>query len=136
MRAALWPSESVKWHADDVRTFFEQPRRPAVTFLAFADGGHAIGFAEATIRGDHVNGTETSPVGFLEGWYVEPASRSLGVGRALVDAVEQWVLCRGCTELASDTWLDRVESQSAHVACGFEETERVVYFRKRLAAAR
>jgi aminoglycoside 6'-N-acetyltransferase I len=135
MRAALWPSESAAWHENDVRNYLAHACPTAVAFLAFADSGRAIGFAEATIRSDHVNGTEASPVGFLEGWYVEPASRVRGVGRALVGAVEQWVSRHGCTELASDTWLDRVESQNAHVGCGFEETERVVYFRKRLAAA-
>jgi aminoglycoside 6'-N-acetyltransferase I len=134
MRAALWPEAAATELARDVRNHFDLPRR-AVAFLAFDAEGKAIGFAEATVRTDYVNGTDTSPVGFLEGWYVDPSRRSQGVGRALAAAVERWTRQRGCTELASDAWLADVPSQRAHVACGFEETERVVCFRKLLADA-
>ena len=134
MRAALWPDEAGAALADEARSYFAHARG-AVAFLALDDDGAAIGFAEATVRNDYVNGTDSSPVGFLEGWYVEPSWRALGVGRALVAAVEQWTRLQGCSELASDTWLDSVPSQRAHVACGFEETERIVYFCKRLPAA-
>jgi aminoglycoside 6'-N-acetyltransferase I len=134
MRAVLWPEGSATEHAQDVCNYFDHPRR-AVAFLAFDVNGKAIGFAEATVRTDYVNGTDTSPVGFLEGWYVDPSGRSQGVGRGLVAAVERWTRQQGCTELASDAWLASVPSQRSHVACGFEETERVVCFRKRLADA-
>ena len=52
---------------------------------------------------------------------------------AFVAAVERWVREQGCSELASDALLANEASHRAHAACGFEETERVVYFRKRLA---
>ena len=105
----------------------------AAVFLACEDGGPAIGFAEAALRRDYVNGTESSPVGFLEAWYVAPPWRGRGVGRALIAAVEGWTRGQGCAELASDALLDNTASHAAHAACGFEETERVVYFRKSLA---
>jgi aminoglycoside 6'-N-acetyltransferase I len=133
MRAMLWPEGSAAEHAHDVRNYFDHPRR-AVAFLAFDADGTAIAFAEATVRSDYVNGTDTSPVGFLEGWYVDPSRRSQGVGRGPVAAVERWTRQPECTDLASDAWLADVPSQHAHVACGFEETERVVCFCKRLAA--
>ncbi len=103
-----------------------------VAFLAFDANGRAIGLAEAALRHDYVNGTETSPVGFLEGWYVAPEWRFRGIGRALVEAVAQWAQAQGCAELASDALLENDESHAAHAGCGFEETERVVYFRRRL----
>ena len=133
MRAQLWPDESAALLVQDAKAYFASAGR-AVALLAFAGGTEAVGFAEATIRTDYVNGTDSSPVGFLEGWYVAPGWRARGIGRALVAAVEQWTRDAGCAELASDTWLDHVDSQRAHVACGFEETERIVYFRKRLSA--
>jgi aminoglycoside 6'-N-acetyltransferase I len=101
--------------------------------LAIDDEGHAIGFAELALRGDYVNGTHGSPVGFLEAWYVAPEWRGCGVGRALIVAAEGWARTRGCAELASDALLDNTASHAAHAGCGFEETERVVYFRKVLA---
>ena len=110
------------------------PSARTVLLKAFDAEGRAIGLAEASLRHDYVNGTEGSPVGFLEGWYVDPAWQGRGVGRALVAAVEAWTRGQGCTELASDASLDNTGSHAAHAACGFEETERVVYFRKRLDA--
>jgi aminoglycoside 6'-N-acetyltransferase I len=137
LRAALWPGSNAAGHATEVRQVLGRGDT-AVAFLAVDAGvgddadGPALGFAEATLRSDYVNGCETSPVGFLEGWYVVPAARGQGIGRALVAAIEDWARQRGCTEMASDTLLDNTQSQRAHEACGFEEAERVVYFHKRL----
>ncbi len=100
--------------------------------LAIDSNNAVVGFAEAGLRVDPVNGTDGSPVGFLEGLYVVPTWRRQGIGRALVQAVEQWTRSRGCFELASDALLDNRESHAAHAAYGFKETERVVYFNKRL----
>ena len=131
LRAALWPDDDAAAHLREALDALEQPDG-AVAYLAFDANGAAVGFAEATLRHDYVNGTDDSPVGFLEGLYVVPAWRRRGVGRALVAAVEGWTRGRGCAELASDAELDNVSSHAAHVAYGFEETERVVYFRKRM----
>lgn len=132
LRAALWPQDDAAAHAAEIRDALAQPCG-MVAFLAFDAHARARGFAEATLRRDYVNGTESSPVGFLEGWYVVPEARGSGAGRALVVAVEQWTREQGCSELASDALLDNEPSHRAHAACGFEETERVVYFRKRLS---
>lgn len=129
-RTALWPDEDAQVLADEAPMMLDDDG--GAVFVAERDG-ELVGFAEAMLRHDYVNGTETSPVGFLEGWYVAPAWRGRGVGRALVVAVEDWTLRQGCTELASDALLDNIISHGAHAACGFEETERVVYFRKLLA---
>ena len=131
LRAALWPEDAMS-HAAGIRRALVQPHG-TIAFLAIDSDGRACGLAEATLRRDYVNGTESSPVGFLEGWYVVPEARGRGAGRALVAAVEQWTREQGCTELASDALLDNMPSHRAHAACGFGETERVVYFRKRLS---
>lgn len=130
MRHALWPDADVRALADEARAMLEGGREAA--FIAVRDGV-PLGMAEASLRREYVNGTGSSPVGFLEGWYVVPEWRARGVGRALVAAVEGWARAQGCTELASDAALDNSASLAAHAGCGFEETERVVYFRKALA---
>lgn len=114
--------------------FLELPDKYA-QFLAVEPGGRTAGFVEASLRTDYVNGTDSSPVAFLEGIYVAPQYRRQGVGRQLVAAVVSWARERGCSELASDAPLDNVVSHAMHAALGFEETERVVYFRKRLASS-
>lgn len=94
------------------------------------DDGRAVGFAEASLRRDYVNGCETSPVAFLEGIYVTPDARLRGVGRSLDAAVRVWAIGQGCAEYASDALLDNRVSHAFHAALGFAETERVVYFRR------
>jgi aminoglycoside 6'-N-acetyltransferase I len=47
-----------------------------------------------------------------------------------VATVEAWGAASGCRELASDAALNNGASHSLHAALGFEETERVVFFRK------
>lgn len=79
-----------------------------------------------------MNGTSSSPVAFLEGLYVRPEARNRGIARGLVEAVSEWALSRGCSELASDTQLENLASQAVHERLGFVETERTVFFRKSL----
>jgi aminoglycoside 6'-N-acetyltransferase I len=130
MRQALWQKDNPGIHAANIAQLLADPG-DTINFIARADG-LAAGFAEAGLRHDYVNGTESSPVAFLEGIYVEPAFRRTGVARLLVQAVEHWARQLGCSELASDTGLANVASQHLHNALGFSETQRVVYFRKRL----
>lgn len=81
---------------------------------------------------DYAEGCGSRPVGYLEGWYVIPEARRRGIGRALVEAAEAWARARGCTEMASDTELANRLSQMAHSRLGYEETERLVHYRKSL----
>ena len=111
--------------------FLDEPHRYA-QFVAYA-GADAVGLAEASVRSDYVNGAISSPVAFLEGLYVTPQARRRGVGKALVAEVASWGRAAGCTELASDAALENQASHAVHRALGFDETERVVFFRRALA---
>jgi aminoglycoside 6'-N-acetyltransferase I len=108
-----------------------QPER-FLQLVSYDARRQAIGFIEGSIRGDYVNGTESSPVGFVEGVYVVPEWRRKGIARLLFAAIGDWARARGCRELASDALLDNEVSQRAHLALGFRETERVVYFARPL----
>jgi aminoglycoside 6'-N-acetyltransferase I len=130
MRAALWPEDS---NARHLLGMTDSLKRGFYVRLARGFGGMALGFIEASKRVDYVNGTDSSPVAFVEGIYVVPEFRLQGVARALLDAVIIWAKAQGCRELASDSLLPNAEAHAAHRALGFEETERVVYFRKALA---
>jgi aminoglycoside 6'-N-acetyltransferase I len=135
LRRALWPHEPAQDLLRQAEALLARPDR-AVAFLARAPDGAAVGFAEATLRHEYVNGCSTSPVAFLEGLYVRESWRRRGAARRLTEAVERWALDLGCAELGSDTYLDYVESQQMHAALGFEEMERVVCYRKRISAMR
>ena len=89
------------------------------------------GFVELSIRA-YAEGCYSGRVAFLEGWYVVPAARRKGVGRALVQAAEDWGRAQGCTEFGSDALLDNATSQAAHRALGFAEVVQIRCFRKDL----
>ncbi len=128
LRMALWPAERAE-HQQEMQDLCAQPGRYA-QFVAYSSLGEPQGLVEVALRSDYVNGTESSPVGFLEGLYVAPSFRRQGIAAMLVRTAEQWVKEQGCTEMASDALLDNTASHAMHQALGFEETERVVYFRK------
>ena len=132
LRQALWPDARREQHLADMAALASDRRR-YVNFVAYSPSSEAIGLAEASIRHDYVNGTQSSPVAFLEGLYVAPQARRQGVAAALVDAVADWARGSGCRELASDAVLENSISHVVHLALGFDETERVVFYRRMLA---
>jgi len=131
LRQALWPHCTREEHLSEMSLFCASPERYA-QFIAYAESSSAVGFIEAAARSDYINGTSSSPVAFLEGIYVMPEARRKGVARSLVSAVERWALGVGSREFASDASIENHLSHAAHRALGFQETERVVFFRKPL----
>ncbi|WP_018181516.1 aminoglycoside 6'-N-acetyltransferase [Kaistia granuli] len=133
LRAELWPNGTAAEHAADIETFLAEipAGRAQVAFIAL-DRGTAIGFAEASLRHDYVNGCKTSPVAFLEGIYVRASHRRSGIGKRLLSAIEDWGRGQGCTEMGSDADLANTQSHDFHAGMGFSETQRVVFFRKPL----
>ena len=131
LRMALWSDATADEHRGYMAIYLSQPER-YLQLMMYDDSRQPLGFIEASIRSDYVNGTESSPVGFVEGVYVVPAWRRRGVARQLYDAIGDWAKARGCLELASDALIDNEVSQRAHRALGFRETERVVYFTRSL----
>ena len=89
-----------------------------------------VGFMNLSIRHDYVNGTNTSPVVFVEAIYVLPDYRKQGIGRAFLAFAEQYAKERGITQLASDAFTHNSLSEQFHKGCGFVEKERVICFVK------
>lgn len=127
MRAALWPDDSRDAHAEAIGEFVNSQDNWAL--IAEMQNGDAAGFAEIAIR-KYANGCDTRPVPFLEGIWVNPKFRRCGIGASLIRHAEALLIARGFREIGSDTQIDNRPSQAAHLAWGFSETERVVYFRK------
>ncbi len=132
LRAQLWEDTSLDQHKNEAEAMLAKSPDECVVFLDVVEGGDFRGFAEASLRRDYVNGCDTTPVAFLEGIFVSPEDQGSGFGRQLLKAVQSWAVERGVAELASDAHLDNFASHAFHLALGFEETERVVYFRKPL----
>lgn len=132
---ALWPDTSAADHARELDSLLAgnfPGTLPGIVLLAEESGGRAIGFVEVDLR-SHADGCDPCrPTGYLEGWYVSPSHRRKRVGALLVAAAENWARKQGCTEMASDTWLDALHSRHAHEALGFEVVDHCVHYRKNL----
>ena len=128
MRSKLWPEAGLK---DLIAELPELLKRRRFRAWIAVDGASPVGFAEAFVR-EFANGCEQQPVAFLEGIWVQKSHRRKGVGRALVKTVEDWARQQGLKELGSDAYLGDRLSHSSHLGWGFNETEKVVYFRKKL----
>jgi aminoglycoside 6'-N-acetyltransferase I len=138
LRRQLWPEEDAEELAEGVSRFFAQEERrvgmmPEAVLVAVQSGNpeNVVGFAELSRR-LYAEGCETSPVGFLEGWYVASSLRGRGIGRMLVREAEAWARAQGCREFASDAVAENLASAAAHRALGFEEVEVIRCFRKAL----
>lgn len=128
---ALWSHSTCEEHLAEMAEMLRQPRR-FIQFLAHTEDDKPAGLLEMSVRSDYVNGTASSPVVFLEGLFVVPELRGNGIARELIRTAEAWAASHGYSELASDALLENTTGQTVHRALGFEETERVVYFRKAL----
>lgn len=129
----LWPEN----HRAEMREEYHAllTKEEAAVFLA-VERETPVGFAQCQLRHDYVEGTVTSPVGYLEGIYVVEACRRHGYGRLLLAQCEQWARTMGCSEFASDCTLDNELSWRFHRGTGFAEANRIVCFTKPLGEKR
>jgi len=125
----MWTSHTVDELAAD---FSELIALPECAVFIMNSGNAPIGFAQCQLRNDYVEGTDSSPVGYLEGIFVEESHRRRGCARKLLAACEEWATEQGCTEFASDCELDNAESLAFHLKMGFIEANRIICFTKRI----
>lgn len=129
MRQALWPEAPAEYLSYDMDAKLANSNY--VIFLASEADGRPVAFIEAGLR-DYAEGCESSPVGYIEAWYVDEHVRGQKLGRDLIRAAEEWAREKGMREMGSDTWLENETSIAAHLRLGYQEVERLVHFVKRL----
>jgi aminoglycoside 6'-N-acetyltransferase I len=129
MRGALWPDVLGAQHRVEMERYRATPEWAVL--VADRGDGRLGGFLELGQR-SFADGCESSPVPYIEGWYVDADLRRGGVGRMLVEAAERLAIERGFTEIASDCVVENTVSAAAHHALGYEVVHRSIQFRKRL----
>lgn len=125
----MWTSHSAEEMQQEFEELIADPE--CAVFIMYS-GDSAIGFAQCQLRRDYVEGTDSSPVGYLEGIFVEAEHRRNGHARALLAACEMWARSMGCSEFASDCELDNADSLAFHLKMGFIEANRIICFTKEL----
>jgi len=113
MRLQLWGGTAAE-HTPDIDAYFAT-LQSGVTFVVERTAGGLGGFIEVSRR-NYAEGCTTSPVAYIEGWYVDPDLRRRKAGSQLVFAAEEWARGHGVTEIASDMQLDNTVSIHAHTA--------------------
>ena len=129
LAALMWESRSIGELAEDMAEIMA--REDAQFFIKY-EQEVPVGFAQCQLRHDYVEGTETSPVGYLEGILVRADYRRRGYARELLQECEKWAREKGCREFASDCELVNEESLRFHMAVGFCEANRIICFTKKL----
>ncbi len=124
----LWPGHE----AGELSKEFALLMEKGAAFFLAEELGIPVGFAQCQLRRDYVEGTESSPVGYLEGIYVQPEYRHRGYARELLSACEKWARERNCREFASDCELVNLDSLRFHLAVGFLEANRIICFTKKI----
>ena len=130
MAVQMWDSHT----AESLEAEFTETlnAKNAAFFIVYEEDSPA-GFAQCSLRTDYVEGTESSPVGYLEGIFVQSEHRHKGYAGELLRACEAWAKEMGCREFASDCELSNTNSLQFHLAMGFDEANRIICFTKRIS---
>ena len=129
MRQMLWYHLSSEYLQTDMDAILTD-RKKAV-FVAERGDGSLVAFVETSLR-EYSEGCQTSPVGYIEAWFVDENIRGQKLGREIIVTAEDWAREKGCTEMGSDTWLENEASIEAHRKTGYIEVDRLVHFLKKL----
>ena len=125
----MWENHDPAELAEEFRDLAE--KEDAACFIRYADH-RPVAFAQCQLRYDYVEGTDSSPVGYLEGIFVSEEYRKNGFAAELLAECEKWAKEKGCTEFASDCELGNESSLKFHLSVGLEVVNRLICFRKGL----
>ena len=125
----MWDNNSVDELTDEFSDILSKD--DAQIFLKYEDDT-PVGFAQCQLRYDYVEGTETTPVGYLEGIFIMEGYRNRGYAKELLNKCEMWAKDKGCKEFASDCEIDNDISFRFHKAMNFTEANRIICFTKKL----
>lgn len=125
----MWGSHTVE---DLKKEFSEIFSKGDAQFFLKYENNIPVGFAQCQLRHDYVEGTKSSPVGYLEGIFIKKDFRNKGYAKELLAECEKWAKNNGCKEFGSDCDIDNDSSLRFHKAMNFMEANRIICFTKKL----
>ncbi|ADU28937.1 aminoglycoside 6'-N-acetyltransferase [Evansella cellulosilytica] len=127
MALDLWKGSTY----DDLKSMYEKiyfsHKEHVLLYECEAD---FLAFIQVSIRNDYVEGSHSSPVGYVEGIYVKQSHRGNKIAKELVAAGERWAATKGCNQMGSDIELHNDISYEFHKKIGFQEANRIICFIK------
>lgn len=129
MREELYGELDAGFHEADMELIFSAPH--ATCFIGLSQSGAPIAMLEVSLR-NFVDGCLGGPVGYIEGIYVVPGERARGYGRELTEFAAHWFRSKGCRDMAADAELSNLAAQDFLIAEGFDETYRIVEYKRSL----
>ncbi|WP_201777891.1 aminoglycoside 6'-N-acetyltransferase [Ornithinibacillus contaminans] len=121
----LWPGHDV---VELTNEYKETLKTDNNKFYLYIENGVAVAFMHLSIRVDYVEGSESSPTGYLEGVYVQPDYRRKGISTELFNEGKSWLKENGCKQIGSDMEMDNQDSYPFHMSLGFNEAGRIITF--------
>lgn len=112
--------------------FKDMLANPDYVFYLLKIQEEIVAFAYASLKYDHIKGTQTSPVCYLEGIYVKGNYRRRGLARKLLQACEKWALEHKILEFVSDCKSDNAQSLNFHLSMNFKKIDDITCFIKLL----
>ncbi len=92
-----------------------------------------VGVVHVSLRYEYVNGTESSPVGYIEGIVVTKNQRNNGIASLLLTEAEKYAKSKNCLEMGSDLDISNETSLNFHKKNGYIEKERVICLSKKIS---
>lgn len=129
MTLTLWPDHKKEDLKKELQDIIKSKKEE--TFIAKDDSKY-VGFINISLRYEYIEGSKTSPVGYVEGIYIEPKYRKKGIASELLKHGEKWAKQKGAQEMASDTGLKNKISQNFHKKLDFKVADTIVHFIKKI----
>ena len=127
MRHELYGELSAQFHEAEMELIFSS--KEATCFIGLRESGAAVAMLEVSLR-NFVDGCLGGPVGYIEGIYVTPLERKQGYAGELIEFATSWFRSKGCRDMEADAELANLIAQDFLTRAGFDETYRVVEYKR------
>lgn len=130
MGLLFWPKHTEEKVRKEFKRILNSKKEKS--FIDADNNRSFLGFINISIRNDYVEGSATSPVGYIEGIYVKKEYREKGIAKLLLKEAEKWFVKKGLSEVGSDAEVNNIISQKFHKNVGFKKGEAIVHYIKRI----
>lgn len=128
MALDLW---GIDYDYSDLKEIFLGALKSKKFKVLFSSANSKIAaFIFLSIRSDYLEGSSSNTTGYVEGIYIKPEYRKLGIAKQLLLEGEKWLKEKGCKQVGSDAYIDNKSSHEFHTSVGFVEAGRLITFIK------